>query len=132
MVLRRTVNGELEIGIWDKDKNVAPVIANAIVNRIQWVFDKMMLDMNVNTLAALKEAFNKKHDNSVDSLQLLKQISELEINLNSHPPVFIVVQKAYPAVKAGKPRVLMIVMATFFISMFLGFLGVILAEKMNR
>lgn len=129
-VIRRTVNGELEVGIWDKDKKLAAGIANTIVSRIQIVYDEMMLNMNENTLSALKDALNKQ-SNPADSSLLLRQISELEININSHPPAFVVVQKAHPAVKAGKPRVFIIVMAGFLISLFFGLLAIVIADKVK-
>ena len=120
--------GELKVKVWDTDKNLAPQLANAIMDILNNIHQNLQNQGNKSALNALLIA-RQKTKTYVDSvstrwmfadswmpdtsyldaskMQLRKYeklISEYQLMVDSKPPVLIVVEKAKPTNWPDKPR----------------------------
>jgi uncharacterized protein involved in exopolysaccharide biosynthesis len=133
--------GELKVKVWDTDKNLAPQLANAIMDRLQAIHSNLQSAGNEATLNGL-QAGKKKTQLQLDSItgisetlserkkllqeqirQYEKLISEYQLMVDSKPPVLVVVEKAKASAWPDRPRRVEIMIATAV----LGFLFALLA-----
>jgi uncharacterized protein involved in exopolysaccharide biosynthesis len=135
--------GELKVKVWDTDKNLAPQLANAIVDILQSVHSKARNAGNESTLQSLKQAL-KNTRSSADSLsadnrkalderatQYEKLISEYQLMVDSKPPALVIVEKARPAIITDRPKFLQIMIATAILSFLFSLLAALVLERKN-
>lgn len=144
---------ELKVKVWDTDKNLAPQLANALMNKLQTIHQDIQNENNAATLSGLKTGMQKIKDSlnrikssisfmdniSTDTtgriilmnqLQKYQQlIGEYQLMVDSKPPSLIVVENARPAICADKPKRWEIIIATAILSLLFSFLVALVLEK---
>lgn len=149
--------GELKIKVWDTDKNLAPQLANALLDKLQTIHTDLQSKGNENTLKGLQEGqknITKKIDAIDDSLSRLPQnsekfqelsarkkiwqdqipqyeklISEYQLMADSKPPALLVVETAKPAAWPDRPRRMQIMFATALLSFLFSLLAALILER---
>lgn len=140
--------GELKVKVWDTDKNLAPQLANAIMNKLQAIHQDLQSAGNTATLQGLitgKEKLQKQLDsmlvspeakNSIGTRldQYEKLIGEYQVMIDSKPPVLISVEKAKASGWPDRPRRMQVLVATAVLSLLFAFFAALLMEgrKTNR
>ena len=136
----KTENGELRVGIWDKDKAMAADIANAILYKVESISRDIMLQSNMSTLNALRKGQSPHHPDSLSSnppgsslsttdLSFAKEIREIEISMEAAPPIFITLEKASPSFEPGKPGIWLIITTVFLLSILFSIIVALVAER---
>lgn len=148
--------GELKVRIWDKDKNLAATLANAMTEKLKDIHQDLQNSNNELILQKIKEAYDsRKADFKTvsDSLShmditkadaalltakrdaLLAQVQEYEKLLNEYqlicntkPQVFTVIEKAKPAYKADRPKRLITVLVAMITGFVFSFLLALVLE----
>lgn len=139
--------GELKVKVWDTDKNLAPQLANAIMDKLQAIHADLQSAGNAATLNGLQTGRMKIQLQS-DSItgtpetmmerkkilqdqahQYEKLISEYQLMVDSKPPVLIIVEKAKPAAWPDRPRRLQILIATAVLSFLFALLAALVMER---
>ena len=146
--------GELKVKVWDTDKNLAPQLANAIMNNLNSIHQDIENSNNASILDKLQEgkenlrADIRKLDsaetitNTVpkeiasqrlilsDRLQQYETlIGQYKLMVDSKPPVLIIVEKARASSWPDKPKKVLLLTATFVLSLLFALLLVLLLEK---
>jgi hypothetical protein len=149
--------GELKVKVWDTDKNLAPQLANAIMDKLQSMHQDLHSYGNRINLGGLVNGRNKAieeidsinlflgsaifppgvTESYTEKLQLLKSqlarietlISEYELLLSSKPPVLIVVEKASPPEWPDKPKRMKTLVATAVLAILFSLLAAIILER---
>ena len=144
---------ELKVKVWDTDKNLAPQLANALIEKLQSIHRDLQNETNAATLASLKTGMQKIKDslnrmkNSMgftdnissdtagrmilmSQLQKYQQlIGEYQLMVDSKPLSLLPVEKARPAIYPDKPRRWEVVIATAILSLLFAFLVAFALEK---
>jgi uncharacterized protein involved in exopolysaccharide biosynthesis len=139
--------GELKVKVWDTDKNLAPQLANAIMDKLQTIHADLQCAGNKATLDGLQTG-QKKIQLQADSItgiseslierkkvlqaqaqQYEKLISEYQLMVDSKPPVLIVVEKAKPSTWPNRPRRMQIMIATAVLSFLFALLAALILER---
>ena len=139
--------GELKVKVWDTDKNLAPQLANAILDKLQAIHADLQSAGNEATLTGLL-AGKKKIQFQLDSItrtseplierkkilqiqaqQYEKLISEYQLMVDSRPPVLIVVEIAKPSAWPDRPRRMQIMIATAVLSFLFALLAALILER---
>lgn len=153
----RSEYGELKVRVWDTDKNLAPQLANAIVEKLNSIHQSVAAISNksiIETLKNEKDKLGKKIDSLMSdgparvlpvssttataSLWASKfqqyddLIGEYQLALNTNPAVLVVVEKARAAQKPDKPQRLKLLIATAVISFLFSFLLALFLERRKR
>ncbi len=137
--------GELKVKVWDKSKDLAPQLANALMNKIQSIHQDLQNESNRATLQSLEKG-RKELQQQLDSVSATAQnsllerigkyetlIAEYHLMVNSKPPVLLILEKARAASWPDKPKMLTVILATFFLSLIFGLLlALSLEKKKNR
>lgn len=149
--IQKSGYGELKIKVWDTDKNLAPQLANALMDQIQILFQNIQSISNTTTLNNLKAGMKKIRDSiqailnpvtqktDTSGLGVLKNqlqkyqqlIGEYQLMVDNKPPSLLVVEKARPSLKPDKPKRIEILSATLVLS-FLFALWVALALEKRK
>jgi hypothetical protein len=136
--------GELKVKVWDTDKNLAPQLANAIIDKLQAIHQNLQSAGNESVLNGLKSGYDKvkirrdsinnylnkalvvgEASDRLDAerkslteqlLQYEKLINEYQLMIDSKPPVLFIVEKAKPTNWADRPRRMQIMIATAVLS----------------
>ncbi len=153
----KTEYSELKVKVWDKDKTMAPELANAIMNKLQSIHQDLQNSNNFSLIKTLQKGKEKlragidsvtsylsnagrDEGNSVAYVtrrqQLLDQeqqyeklISEYQLIADSKPPVLIILEKARVSDWPDKPRRIPIIVATFLLSLLFALVLALLLEK---
>lgn len=133
--------GELKVKVWDKSKDLAPQLANALMTKIQSIHQDLQNESNRATLQSLEKG-RRGLQQQMDSVSTSGQnslserlgkyetlIAEYHLMVNSKPPVLLVVEKARAASFPDKPKLLTVLLATFFLSLLFGLLLSLSLEK---
>ncbi len=139
--------GELKVKVWDTDKNLAPQLANAVMNRLQSIHADLQSAGNEATLNGLQTG-KKKMQLQLDSItgisealierkkilqdqaqQYEKLIGEYQLMVDSKPPVLIVVEIAKPSAWPDRPRRMQIMIATAVLSFLFALLAALVMER---
>jgi len=144
---------ELKVKVWDTDKNLAPQLANALMEKIGAIHQDLQNENNEKILAGLKMGMQKIKDsvnrmhlqiisgdnalpdtsgqavlkNQLQKYQLL--IGEYQLMVDSKPSSLLIVEKARPSVYADKPQRWKIIISTAILSLFFSFLVALVLEK---
>lgn len=130
---------DLKIKVWDKDRNMAAQLANALMETLQQMNQQLQNEGNIRTLQKLKQDYSllqqqyaqtsgnaSNGKDATDLLQikkaaLIQQLTEYEklvaqyqLMVNANIPVLLVAENARPAVFADKPYVWQSALAVFF------------------
>jgi len=146
--------GELKVKVWDTDKNLAPQLANAILDRLENVHRLLQGSSNIASYNSLQIS-QRRIQTQVDSLDRIigvekneslipaalrkvlfnqwqeneKLINEYQLMLENNPPVLMIVEKAKAAPKPDKPKTLQVLIAVALLSLFFAFLLALILER---
>jgi uncharacterized protein involved in exopolysaccharide biosynthesis len=148
--------GELKVKVWDVDRDLAPRLANAIMEKLQRIHQDVQTMNNSTMLAKINEEYLKKkidYEKLTDSLSdagntpaadllnaqkfsLLQQVQEYEKLLNQYklmvearPQALIIVERATPAVSPDQPKPLQAIIAATVLSLIFGLLTALILDK---
>ncbi len=146
--------GELKVKVWDTDKDLAPQLANALMEKLKTIHQDLQSANNHTSLEGLKIARGKiklqmdtleakagmngknneeyitSHKILSDRLQQYEKLtSEYQLMLDSKPPALVVVEKARPSLWPDKPKRLQILIITFFLSFLFALLLALAMER---
>jgi uncharacterized protein involved in exopolysaccharide biosynthesis len=136
--------GELKVKVWDTDKNLAPQLANAIMDELQAIHTSLKSAANSFTLKGLQDGLKKIGNDSINNqegsaegkkliqdraIQYEKLISEYQLMVDSKPPALIIVEKAKASSYPDRPRRLQIMTATAILSFLFSLLAVVYLER---
>jgi uncharacterized protein involved in exopolysaccharide biosynthesis len=148
--------GELKVKVWDRDSHWAADLANAIMRKLQQIYQDVQTTNNAAMLSRINAEYDrKKADYQIlaDSMQhasgtgkaellnaqkasLLQQMMEYEklldqykLMVNARPQALIVVENASPAVKPDEPKTLSIIIGAAVLSLFFGLMAALLLER---
>ena len=143
--------GELKVKMWDTDKNLAPQLANAILDKLQAIHQDLQSINNKASLNGLQKA-SAKIKFQVDSIQHISQkndemyanrskglmdqlqqyeklINEYQLVIDSKAPVLMVVEKARASSQPDRPRRLQIMIAAGVLSLLFSLLVALVIER---
>lgn len=149
--------GELKIKVWDTDKELAPQLANALIEKLKTIHQDLQNANNHSSLEGLKIA-SKKIKSEIDSLdikvnspekkndesistrknlsdrlqQYEKLISEYQLMLDSKPPALVLVEKARTSPWPNKPKRIETMIITFFLSFLFALLVALVMERRKK
>lgn len=135
--------GELKIKVWDTDKNLAPQLANAIMDKLQSIHQNLQSAGNQITLKGLASgreklqlqldttpvSAEKKISLQVRLQQYEKLTGEYQLMVDSKPPSLLTVEKAKPSAHPDKPRRLQIMVATAVLSLVFALFAALIMER---
>ena len=139
--------GELKVKVWDKDRYMAAQLANAILQKLQSIHQALINENNISTLASLRQS-QQKLMSTLDSnsnlpawkqAHVIKQLEQYEVLIgeyslmaDSRPQALLTIENARPAIKADKPRIVTIMLATMALSLIFALLTVLFIEKARK
>lgn len=143
--------GELKAKVWDTDNDLAPQLANAMMEKLNSIHQNLQNESNkvtLNSLLAGKEKLQKQID-SIDSMGKVEQLprlqalsdqlqqyekltGEYQLMVDSRPSVLMVVENARASYHPDKPKRLLILVATGFLSFFFALLLALISERRKR
>lgn len=134
--------GELKVKVWDTDKNLAPQLANAIMDELQSIHTSLKSAANAFALKGLQDGLKKIGNDSTGQaseeskklirdriLQYEKLISEYQLMVDSKPPALIIVEKAKAGSRPDRPKRMQVMIATAILSFLFAFLAVLFLER---
>ena len=152
--------GELKVKVWDTDKNLAPQLANAVMDKLQHIHQSLLSAGNEAALKGLLAGKNKiqtetdsinrflskalTEEDAADKLvarrtllkeqlqQYEKLIGEYQLLVDSKPPALIIVEKAKPSGWPDKPKRMQIMTATAVLGFVFAFFTVLLLERRKK
>jgi LPS O-antigen subunit length determinant protein (WzzB/FepE family) len=153
----RSAYGELKIKVWDKDRNLAAALANTLLQKLQLLHQHLQNESNAVALARIKEDYALRQQQykqlsdtaarlsgaeadiaAARKAALLEQMQQYEklqdqynLALTTNPQVLMTVERARPSLWPDKPRILTIVLLTFFIALVSAFLFSLFTESRN-
>ena len=148
---------ELQVKVWDTDKDLAPQLANAIMTKLETIHSVLQNENNRQALQSLQNAIEKIQIN-IDSINVLlnsttliheaetpytirrkillnqleeyqKLAGEYELLTNSGSQSLLVVEKARPAIRPDKPDWIRTIVATAVLSLVFALLATLVMEK---
>ncbi len=137
--------GELKVKVWNKNRELAAQLANALMNKIHSIHQDLQNQSNKATLESLEKAkreLQQQADSAGSSLpghtfpteQVKKYetlITQYQLMTNSKPLVLLIVEKARAANVPDKPKPLTVLLSTAFLSLLFGILLALYMEKRN-
>lgn len=145
----KTEYGEMHVKVWDRDRQLAADIANAMVAQTEKAHQDMYREYYATSLRKLEAAYAQLQAAEADvpgpdssarrsappAHQLdyyRRAMTDLRMALLNPPPALVVLEKAIPSVKADRPKVVVTVVATFLISLFTGLAIVLLLPVFTK
>ena len=133
----KTEHGELKVKVWDTDRELAPQLANAIMEKLAAIHRDLYSAANKTALDGLIAGKNKlKQDDSAGNVsnnsrlqQYEKLIGEYQLMVDSKPPALITVEKARASEWPDRPRRKQVLVATAFLSLLFSLFAVLLLER---
>lgn len=144
--------GELKVKVWDTDKDLAPQLANALMDKIQSIHQDVQSESNAAALNDLKAGMKKIKD-SIQLMQavadkktdtfglgILKSqlekyqqlIGEYQLMVDNKPPALLLVEKARPSLKPDKPKRIEILIATLVLSFLFALAIALILERRKK
>ncbi|MEI9943922.1 MAG: hypothetical protein WDN26_06825 [Chitinophagaceae bacterium] len=140
--------GELKTKVWDTDKNLAPQLANTLMEKLNSIHQDIQNESNRITLKSLeqgKEKLQKQVDSAGGKLSLSrlaalsdqlqqyeKLIGEYQLIVDTRPSALIIVEKARPSEWHDKPNRLLILTATALLSFIFTLLLALVMERRKK
>lgn len=142
----RTGYGELKIKVWNKDPQRAAALANALVQELNAIHQRLQAENNRLVLQRLKETYAALQNNEDRRTENLAQpghafaqaalyarlISEYELALQTNPNALLIVEPARPAPRPDRPQTLLVVTFTFLASLLFSALLLLLTESRRK
>ena len=156
--IARSGYGELRIKVWDKDRNMAPAIANELLDQLQALHRQLQNQNNRGILLTASERLKDKEaqfKRIADSLTVstgaesellhekkaavLRQIQDYEklvdqykLALAANTQVLLPVERARVPLTHDKPKMLSMILFSLFAAFLASFLAAVLIESRNR
>jgi uncharacterized protein involved in exopolysaccharide biosynthesis len=153
--------GELLVQVWNRDRAVAPQLANALMEKLSAIHQELMNKSNQAIIKSLQHG-KQKLLNAIDSInqvllqstmlptqaqihqarltvlqqqliQYEKLETEYQLMADTRPSALMIVDKARPAVRPDKPRRLLILLAAAILSfLFATWLALLLERRKTQ
>jgi hypothetical protein len=148
---------ELKVKVWDRDKVFAPMMANAIMDKLQALHQDIQSSNNISLIKSLQSGKEKlqTHIDSINNYlekvlvdeglsgsytarrssllgqlqQYEKLISEYQLLVDNKPAVLITVDKARVTDWPDTPRRIPVLVATFVLSLLFALFVILVIEK---
>ena len=147
--IKKTEYGEIQIRVWDTDRQLSADICNAIIDQVEKIHRDLYTSFYARTLNTLEREYAQKllmagdsaqNKNTANSALLFaeefayyrKSIADNRIALQNPPPSLMILEKAYASVKPDKPDLLLNVLITFLVSAFTGLAAILLLPARNN
>lgn len=154
--ITKTESGALQVDVWDKDADKAAAIANLIIYKTtllgnellvqanQSIINKLQIDISEKTkqLMELKDANASANtilintdDNELLRNELVrdkKLLHEFLLASEAKQPSLMILEKAYPSLKADKPKHFIIIVSAFLISLFFAVLAALVINHIKK
>lgn len=153
--ISRSAYGELKVKVWDKDRNRAAEIANALMKNLQDLHRYLQNENNKAMLATLQKEKEERlvqfrqANNRLDSVsgaevevlsnlksvkleqlqELEKMIGQYQLAVNANPQVLLSVEQARPAVWHDKPKIWVTVLLSAFVAFASAFIMALFVES---
>ncbi|HEX2627680.1 MAG TPA: hypothetical protein VHM26_01670 [Chitinophagaceae bacterium] len=132
--INKSEYGELKVKVWDKDKNIAPQLANALLDKLQEIHSDLL---NTNNKALLDAIIKKRTALMADSVsgagEKLKQydklINEYQLMAEAGPTALLIVERARISQEAEKPKMSTVLFAAGFFGLLFGLFAVLVLDK---
>jgi uncharacterized protein involved in exopolysaccharide biosynthesis len=145
--------GELKIKVWDTDRNLAPQLANALMDHLQKIHQDMQNSNNKRILETLRNAsasVKKKMDslqpstNNSEILEMRRKtllmqeeeyerlINQYEIIMETSPSALRIAETARASLWPDRPRRLQLLIATGVLSLFFALLLSLFLDRRKR
>ena len=138
--------GELKVKVWDTDKNLAPQLANAVLDQLQAIHSRLQNNSNEVILEGLlkrKEKLVLQIDSANISpekitgfkeqlAQYEKYISEYQLMIDTKPPALIVIEKAKAAESHDRPRRMQFIIAAAFLAFLFSLLVAVVLDRKKQ
>jgi uncharacterized protein involved in exopolysaccharide biosynthesis len=125
--------GELQVKVWDKDRQLAAQLANTLMTTLATLHQNIQNETNRSVLASLQKARAGK--DSVGSQQWTEYdqlINQYQMMVAVNPGVLRIVEVARPAIKPDRPGLLLILIATLFLSLVFGLAAALVLERRTK
>ncbi len=149
--IQKSGYGELKVKVWDVDKDLAPKLANALMEKLQSIHRDLQSESNIAALNDLKAGMKKISDSIValqsssanntdvsemlilkDQLQKYRQlVGEYQLMVDSKPPALLIVENARESIQPDRPKRLEVLVATLVLSFLFG-LGIALILERRK
>ena len=154
--ITKTESGALQIDVWDKDADKAAAIANLIIHKTellgnellvqanQTIINKLQIDINEKTKQVMELKDVNASSGSIiintDENELLrnelvrdkKLLHEFMLASEAKQPSLMILEKAYPSLKADKPKHFIIIVSAFLISLFFAVLAALVINRLKK
>ncbi len=128
----KSAYGELQVKVWDENKNMAATLANSLLQQLQNLHQHLHQENNKMILSKLTAAYNQQaqvdkindqatqdsanNEFGTDNEQLKQYrqlINEYQLVVNASPKILLTVETARPSAKPDKPRTAQMVLFSF-------------------
>ncbi len=123
--------GELKIRVWDKEKERAARIANALLEKLRSIHQSLQTLSNKNTLDALQAEKQRQDSLEKDSavIPYYKLIAQYQFLVNNKPPVLLTIEEARTPQWPDKPKLARNLILAFGLSLLFSILLAVYLEK---
>ena len=143
--------GELKVKVWDTDKNLAPQLADAIMNKLQSIHQDIHNSKNIAMLASLKtgkeklliqlDSTNKdpNRTTSTEPIMITEQIhqysqliGQYQLMADTKSPALVIVERGRVSNWPDKPKRALWLTAAFVLSTLFGLLIALILERRKQ
>lgn len=154
--ITKTESGALQIDVWDKEAGKAAIIANLIIHKTELLGNELLVQANQTIINKLKADISEKtkqlqeqkeadpstntiiinaDDNELlrnELLQDKKLLHEFTLASEAKQPSLMILEKAYPSLKADKPKHFIIIVSAFLLSFFFAVLATLVINRIKK
>lgn len=154
--ITKSENGALQIDVWDKNAEKAAAIANLIIHKTEMLGNELLMQANQNVINKLKADIDAKTKQlqeikstdlsadktllTTDDNELLKNaliedkklLHEFSLAAGVNQPSLLILEKAYPSLKADKPKHWLIIASAFLLSLFFGVFAALIINRIKK
>lgn len=129
--IARTGYGELQVKVWDKNRDMAAAIANNLMQSIQTIHRELQLQNNRLILQKLKAVTQKSSGDTTalragfsaaEANRYQELIREYELSIQTMPQVLLTVEPARPSLWPDRPKVWQTTLLAFVAGVTIAFL----------
>lgn len=142
--------GELKVKVWNTDKNLAPQLADAIMERLGNIhaglqsagneatlnglqYGKKKIELQQDSVSGNNESITERKIGLHNRLQQYeKLIGQYQLMVDSKPPVLLVVEKAKASQKPDRPKRIQILVATAVLGFIFALLAALIMERRKK
>lgn len=135
--------GELKVKVWDTDRQLAPKLANAVMEQLQQIHTRLQNSGNLVILEGLetRKAYLQQQLDSASGSQEKsatikgqldqydKYIGEYQLMTDTKPPALIIIENAKSAERPDRPRRMQLIAAAAFLSFLFALLAAIVLDR---